>query len=187
MLVANGATYCVGSATRIVNGATPNEALWMQVPGYPLCAGTVAPVVTPALLASTFWGQVTLPAPRPKVGPGRAIVGRDTFLEGAVDLRPTYTRATPLGSLTLSVTGTLHVTWGDGAATTAAPGESGGPYPGGAVRHVYTRRGTVTVGVEATWTATWSLAGQGGTLTGLTTDGALPNLPVEEIQAVATG
>lgn len=121
------------------------------------------------------------PAPKPYIAPGKAITGLRAFLEPRSPTTVSDVRPTPLGDIQLSATGVYYVHWGD--TRTGPHAGPGGPWPNGNISHVYTDRGTYDVKVTMTWTVRWQLAGAGGTLN-LTTEGALPDFPVEQVQAV---
>ncbi|MGH9067039.1 MAG: hypothetical protein ACRD0J_06075 [Acidimicrobiales bacterium] len=156
-------------------------------------AGGAAPppgarvVVPPALIAATYWqahGQNLLPRPRPEVAPGYALTGERAYMETGAPLTATFTDATPAGTLTITASGALYVDWGDGGGWTGPFRFPGRPWPGGRITHVYTQVGTYAVVVQERWTATWSLAGQGGGLAGLATEGSLPAFPARQLQSV---
>lgn len=88
-----------------------------------------------------------------------------------------------LGPLSITATSSYTVNWGDGT-TTGPHSTSGGNYPDGDITHVYRDAETVDITVTQSWTAQWSLAGQSGTITGLSSSGDLPNFVVREVQAV---
>jgi len=98
-------------------------------------------------------------------------------------MKPGFTHQTPLGPLRVNVVGTPTVKWGDGNVTRGARGYAGGPYPHGRLTHQYIDRCVGTLEVTISWTATWSLAGDSGSMANLTTTASLP-LRTEEIQAV---
>lgn len=50
--------------------------------------------------------------------------------------------------------------------------------------HIYADKGSVDITVTQMWTATWSLAGQSGTLDGATTSGAIDDFQLRELEAV---
>jgi hypothetical protein len=152
----------------------------------PPCAGADLGRVRPVSLASEAWIRTPLAPPKPTLSPAEPVTGRDAYLAVGTLLRPTFTHATPLGTLTITAIGQPTVAWGDGATTTAAVGDAGGPHPTGDIRHVYERRGPVHATVTVTWRATWSLAGEGGNLPALRTFAAF-DTTVREIQAVVTG
>ncbi len=164
------------------------EERWQQLSGtYPLCPGVTraarptAP--TAGDLATTFWGEIPLPKPEPRIEPGYAITGKRAFLETGGVVHQPFTRDTPLGTLTLAATGRFTVDWGDGTVT--GPHDFvGEPWPDGRITHVYERTATVTVTVTEEWTATWQLAGQSGTLDALRTEAVIAEFPIHEIQAV---
>ena len=75
--------------------------------------------------------------------------------------------------------------WGDGHWSRGVR-SSGGPWPHGNVRHVYTVAGTYTVRVFENWAGTWSVAGgPAGTVEGtLQSEGRIEAFPVNQLQAV---
>jgi hypothetical protein len=101
----------------------------------------------------------------------------------------TYTTNTVLGPLRLSAHGTYWVKWNDPTASTGWAGpytQEGQPYPTGTITHTYDGVGTYAVTVRETWTATWVLGPAHGVLAGLATQATIPNLNVQQIQAVIT-
>ena len=124
-----------------------------------------------------------LPVPNPSLNPTNPITGLDAYLSLQADLRPSFTHQTPLGPLTVSAVGTPTIMWGDGSVTKGAKGYAGEPYPKGKLIHQYTDRCVGTLEVRVAWTASWSLAGDSGSLSGITTSARMP-LQTEEIQAV---
>lgn len=182
---------CVDTATRTfpsqaeaTNFELAQEQRWRTLlEQYPPCPNAALPQVSPATLASVFWGEVLLPHPAPKIEPGWAMTGRLAYLETQAPLTQTFTRDTPLGPLAITATGEFLVDWGDG--TTTGPHKyAGEPWPDGRITHGYTRTGTVNVVVTERWQASWQLAGETGTLTALSTEGRLDGFVVREVQAV---
>ncbi len=139
----------------------------------------------PSTLATEFWRATPLPAPKPALNPTNPITGLDAYLSLRADLRPAITHQTPLGPLTVTAVGTPTIRWGDGHVTTGPRGYAGAPYPDGKLVHQYIDRCVGTLVVTVAWTARWSLGGDSGSLSGLTTTAQLP-LRTEEIQAVIT-
>lgn len=132
------------------------------------------------------WRSVVRPPPPTplRVAPGKAATGLLAYLEIGGDPAPTETLDNPIGpDVVITMTPRYVVRWGDGATTTTT--SQGGPYPSGDVTHTYLDEGTVTITVEAYWTATWRAGGAGGELPELAepTSAAL-DLPVEQYQAV---
>ncbi len=119
------------------------------------------------------------------LNPTNPITGLDAYLSLRADLRPAITHQTPLGPLTVTAVGTPTIRWGDGHVTTGPRGYAGAPYPDGKLVHQYIDRCVGTLVVTVAWTARWSLGGDSGSLSGLTTTAQLP-LRTEEIQAVIT-
>ena len=157
--------------------ATPAQAA-APTPGAP-----AQPAPTPAELAVQFWRELPLPSPQPHIAPGRAITGKTAYLETRGQTRRVFGQDTPLGRLELTATGTYYVDWGDG--TTTGPHDTeGGPWPDGKITHTYVDVGRYDVVVTERWSATWTLGGAGGDLSGLRTTGRIEDFPVEQVQAV---
>lgn len=126
-----------------------------------------------------------LGSPVPRIQPGRAIAGKTAYLEVGGPGQRDFTIADPLGGpgAQIHATPTYRIDWGDGTVTETS--SNGGPWPHGDVTHTYQRTGRYDVLVTARWTARWSgAAGEGGDLTGLTTEGRISRFLVTEIQAV---
>jgi hypothetical protein len=131
-----------------------------------------------------FWETVVLPRPEPRIQPGKAITGKDAYLEIGGERARAYTITNPLGGppIVIEATAQYVVDWGDGTTTTTA--SQGGPWPDGDVTHVWTTAGRYDVVVAQQWSATWSAGPAGGALRGLETFGRLDGFPVIEVQAV---
>jgi len=129
------------------------------------------------------WQQASLPTPNPKIAPGRAIVGKDAFLETRGQLHFAHRESTPLGELRIDAVGRYDVDWGDGERSGPFSIE-GRPWPDGEIKHAYQRAGTYDVIITERWTATWRLGGESGTLLGAQTSGRIDDFPAQEIQAV---
>jgi hypothetical protein len=141
------------------------------------------PPVTPQQIVEQTIVNVQLPQPRPNVDPGYAITGLRAYLETGNDTSHTFpTIDTVLGELSISATSTYTVDWGDGS-TTGPHSSAGGKYPDGDISHVYRDVGIVDITVTQHWTASWSLAGQSGTITGLRSSGVIDDFVVREVQA----
>lgn len=149
----------------------------------PQAPSPAAAAPAPSTFATEFWRVTPLPVPKPSLNPTNPITGLDAFLSLSADLRPTRTQDTPIGPLTVRAVGTPTIRWGDGSVTTGPAGHAGAPYPHGKLIHQYIDRCVGTLEVTVSWTATWRLAGDSGSLSGLTTSARLP-LRTEEIQAV---
>jgi hypothetical protein len=162
-------------------------------PAQPAAAGTApplvaAPAVSPAQLAEAFWYTIHLPVPKPASSPDYATTGKPTYLSaGDTADPPSWTRATLLGTLTITAHGSYTVNWGDGSPPTGPYTNPGGPFPTGTMTHTYDDVGTVTIAVAEQWTATWTIGAAHGVLIDLRTSGTLPDFPVRQIQAVITG
>ncbi len=150
---------------------------------YPLCPSNGAEAVDPVVIAIRAWQHIPLPKPRPHIAPGWAITGKPAYLETQGELRHTYTTDTPLGPLTLEARGRYYVDWGDGTRDGPYTVE-GRPWPDGEITHRYIHVGRYDVVVTEEWTADWRVAGFGGQLGGMQTEGRIPDLRVEQIQVV---
>lgn len=150
--------------------------------GVPWCPG-FAPII-PAAWVQDWWRARVLPRPIPAIQPGEMLVGLDAYLEAHMPVGLSWLDpATPFGALTVDATCSIVVEWGDGSAT--GPFDSAGsPWPSGAVTHAYERSGAYRVVVTATWSATWTLGGQRGSLPPVTTTGTIDDFPVRAVQAV---
>ncbi|MGH9281365.1 MAG: hypothetical protein ACRD0S_00345 [Acidimicrobiales bacterium] len=93
---------------------------------------------------------------------------------------------TPIGTLEVSLRATsFEVDWGDGTGADQGPFTAPGqPWPDGKARHTYTDVERYDVTVTQSWDADWRLAGQAGTLRGLTSVGTLTDFEVRQLQAV---
>jgi hypothetical protein len=91
-----------------------------------------------------------LPKPEPKIQPGRAITGKEAFLElgdGTGSQTISLTDPVGAGDVRIEATPKYTVDWGDG--TTTETSSAGGPWPKGDVRHVYEKIGHYDVVVTA--------------------------------------
>lgn len=189
-------SYCVAFTETILpaplnpaDGQNAGAVSIFLIGVYGLCPGAPVPpalAVNPAVLAAQFWQTIPLPVPKPTIPPGYAITGKPAYLvtDGTVD-PPSWTNATPLGPLTVTAHGTYRVDWGDGSTTGPFSAE-GQPYPQGSIVHTYDVAGTATVTVTEQWTATWTLGAAGGALQQLQTQAAIPDLRIQQLQAVLT-
>jgi hypothetical protein len=164
-----------------------NYAACVPAPGTPAAPQVAALAVPPSVLAVNFWDTIPLPVPKPSIPPGYAITGKPAYLvtDGTVAPAP-FTTETPLGLLSVSARGAYTVEWGDGVVSGPFSSE-GLAYPDGNISHTYDNVGTVTVTVDETWTATWTLGGASGTLDQLETRATIPGFPVRQLQAVLIG
>lgn len=158
---------------------------------YPMCApyrgGPGPSVAPPGALAATWWqtqGEDRLARPEPWISPGYALAGQPGFLEARMSLAEDFANQTPLGTLLVLAKAELEVDWGDGSGWQGPYDTPGGAWPSGTVTHVWDTVGSYDVTVLARWKASWSLAGQGGHLTGLSTEGSLAGFQVRQLVAV---
>jgi hypothetical protein len=192
-----GGAVCLTYTTDLA-AVTPAERAYIEVTihnlgvDYPACppaapGAAAPPPPNPAVVAQDFWNTTPLPVPQPTIPPGWAITGKPAYLvTGGTLAPPTYTYATPLGTLTITAHGSYTVNWGDG--TTNGPFDTEGlPYPNGNIAHTYDNVGTVTVTLNEAWTATWTIGGNDGTLNQLQTQATIANFQIRQIQAVITG
>ena len=153
-------------------------------PGEPRRRAPVPPPLSPTEVVERTIVNVRLPRPRPSIDPGYAVTGMKAYLETGNSTTHTFEPInTVLGPLSITATSTYTVKWGDGE-TSGPHNNSGGAYPNGRITHVYRHARTVDIVVTQNWTAQWSLAGQSGTIGGLSSSGTLPNFVVREVQAV---
>lgn len=151
---------------------------------YPACTPAAgATSQSPAQIAALAWQRAPLPTPSPTIAPGRAIVGKQAFLETGGQLHFSHRESTPIGELRIEATGRYYVDWGDGERTGPHSVE-GKPWPDGEIKHDYQRAGRYDVVVTEQWTATWQLGSDGGNLPNGQTGGRIHNFPAQEIQAV---
>lgn len=125
-----------------------------------------------------------LPHPAPHIAPGYALTGNPGYLQTNAPVARTFTAATPVGTLTITAQGSFVVNWGDGSGWTGPYRTPGAPWPNGQITHVWENVGTYDVVAVESWTATWSLAGQTGTLTKLETSGSIPAFQVRQLESV---
>jgi hypothetical protein len=140
-------------------------------------------------LAEQFWQTIPLPKPNPTIPPGYAITGKPAYLVTNGSLHPSpYTRATPLGQLVITATGSYDIDWGDSVPSSwAGPyGEEGQPWPDGQIFHTYDVAGTYNVVVRENWTASWVIGAAHGVLGDLHTEATIPAYQVKQLQAIIT-
>jgi hypothetical protein len=167
---------CYGPRPKPVEGQRPGQRPRRRAP--------VPPPLTPTEIVERTIVNVRLPSPDPNIDPGYAITGMKAYLETGNSTRHTFDAIpTVLGPLSITATSTYTVDWGDGT-TTGPHSSNGGKYPNGSITHVYRDAETLDITVTQNWSAQWSLAGQSGTIGGLSSSGALPNFVVREVQAV---
>lgn len=136
--------------------------------------------------------QVRMPAPQPHIAPGKALTGLPAYLElGGLPTTMDFRTDTPHGVLSgRAIATAVHVDWGEGTGAdvdtewVSADPTQAGPYPHGAITHVYTTTGKRQVHVVAEWRADWSLANRSGTVDGLVSQGTITDFPVQQLQAV---
>jgi hypothetical protein len=174
-------------ACQATPAATPTTAP-PAAPGAPAATPAAAPAPPPpSAIAASWWqvnGEDLLPRPAPYIAPGYALAGNPGYLQTNAPITQTFTASTPAGTLTITARGTFLVNWGDGTGWTGPYSTPGAPWPEGQITHVWEDVGTYDVVAVEYWTATWSLAGQGGTLTSLETYGSIPAFQVRQLEAV---
>lgn len=156
-------------------------------PSAPQAPAAPVQVVNPTTIAVNFWKTIPLPVPAPTVPPGYALAGRVAYLvTGGTTAPAPYEYNTPLGVLTVKATGQYLVNWGDSSVPAWSgpyPFEGLG-YPTGRITHVYEDSGSYTIALREEWSATWSLAGSTGTVTGLVTSATIHNFVVKQLQTI---
>lgn len=173
-----GMDFCRGSSERVTcYGPEPERPERRPNRNAP------PPPISPSEIVQRTIVEVQLPQPEPNVDPGYAVTGLRSYLETGNSTTHTFPPiATVLGPLSITATSTYTVDWGDGTVT-GPHASSGGKYPNGDITHVYQRTGVVDITVTQNWTASWSLAGQSGSITGLSSSGTLDDFAVNEVQA----
>jgi hypothetical protein len=168
-------------------GVATQLFLWQRA-DIPMCpdAEAPAPLPAPEVVAAEVVRRMELPVPRPRIEPGKMLVGLRAYLEtgGRTDFG--HVEDTPLGPIEVTAGAVVHVDWGDGTVT--GPHHStGGPHPTGDITHVYQDSGRYDIVVRYEWVADWAVGGATGTIdTGLTTTATLPAFEIEQRQAVIT-
>jgi hypothetical protein len=145
------------------------------------------PATAPSTIAATWWqvnGEDILPRPAPYIAPGYALTGNPGYLQANAPTNQSFTASTPAGTLSITAQGSFLVDWGDGSGWTGPYDTPGAPWPTGQITHVWEDVGNYDVVTAEYWTATWSLAGQTGTLSALETYGSIPTFQVRELEAV---
>ena len=190
-----GGSPCVTTGYRVLPtgvdpgfGATADRDFNDILAEYQPCPAAARPQAgsPPSVLAESFWQEVPLPNPRPRIAPGWAITGKASYLETSGSTSHSFTRDTPFGPMRVVATGAYYVDWGDGTRTGPHAGE-GRPWPDGRITHTYQDVGSYDVVVTERWTATWRVGGRTGQLTELRTVGRIESFRVEQIQAVVVG
>ena len=171
--------------------------------GNPMCPDAEIPAgTTPGLEAADLYRRIPLPAPAPYVQPGSLPVGLDAYLETGAAPTGTYgPDPTPFGDLYLELDADIYVDWDDpyddvdgeeGPYRVAIEGGGDrparpGPHPDGEITHLYQYDGFYEITVRYEWRATWSLGGDSGVLTGISTSGVYPAPGFEVFSRQAVG
>ena len=161
------------------------QAQWGSCPAAP--AAPAQQGLAPAAVAAQFWsneGQNPLLRPDPQIRPGYAVTGKTAYLETGGRTTQVFSDPTGAGVLQIQANGQFWVDWGDESGVQGPYDNAGAPYPDGTITHTWSDTGSYTVTVYETWSATWSLAGQSGTLAGLRTVGRINGFPVKELVSV---
>ncbi len=156
------------------------------------CPADPAAELPVAMVEELIAARVSEQLPRPVLSlpPGYAITGLRAYLVTGHELTfEPVTVPVDLGIVTLNVhlsaTGESTVDWGDGTVTTHRTGGTG--YPDGQVSHVYTRADIVDISMTDTWTVSYEAGPFVGTITAPLLPVTLPDVQVQERQAVRTG
>jgi hypothetical protein len=153
---------------------------------FPLCVGSAPLRPSPEVVVQMLWRErVPLPRPAPIIRPGRAITGRDAFIEMGDPTTGRWHFDVYDYSIDISATSVYDVDWGDGT-TSVGITSNGGPWPDGDVRHVWTTTCACDVVVTQRWSGRWTLDGTDrGVIPGvMRTRGELADFPVHQMQAV---
>ena len=189
-------TRCIRIVRRAYPDATTaatvedaQNVLWrISAQDYPLCSRTTAPGATPAAEAAAFWrvaGEDLLPRPAPRIAPGFMLAGKLAYLEANSVATAHFEHPTPLGLLVIDATSTLFVDWGDGTGLDGPHPGPGGPWPTGTITHSWSTAARYDVRVIQRWTATWRVGDTPASpLVGLSTEGAIEDFEVRQLQAV---
>lgn len=156
--------------------------LWARVlAGLPGCPGP-----EPSEVAFAFLREIIPPGPDPWIAPGYALTGKPSFVETRMPTSNPQRYDTPLGPLDVILRATtVAVDWGDGTGADEGPFPSPSkPWPDGKATHTFTVMGAYDVVVTQVWDADWRLAGQAGTVRGLTSVGRLDDFEARQLQAV---
>ena len=184
----NGPCVAFGPPQGMANERVMQSLGTISLPPCPPARQLPKPI-DPAALAVQFWKTIPLPTPEPSIPPGYAITGKPAYLvtHGQTSPGP-YVFNTPIGQLTIVPHGEYSVDWGDGSypAWTGPYASEGQPWPNGDITHTYDYVGSYNVAIDEGWTATWSLAGASGNLSGLRTTATITGFPVQQVQAVIT-
>jgi len=163
--------------------ASPMTTIWSAyVGGLPGCYPP-----SPRELAVAFVTTIPLPKPSPYIAPGYAITGLRAYLETRASEQERFSQLTPLGPLEVITTRTSYqVDWGDRTGMDEGPHPYPGlPWPTGRITHTYTDMGRYDVTVIEQWSASWTLGGESGRITGLQSAPArIDDFEVTQLQAV---
>ncbi|HET7489942.1 MAG TPA: hypothetical protein VFJ85_18595 [Acidimicrobiales bacterium] len=165
------------------------DTLWiLYMIDYATCPSLGPVPGVPAVAASDFWhdiGEDWLPTPKPHIAPGYMLAGKRAYLETNAPTTAHFDHETPLGMLVIDATSKVWVDWGDAGGHFEGPKDGpGAPWPDGKITHFWTDLGRYDIRVQQRWTATWTLAGEHGQLTGLSTEGRIDDFEVKELQAI---
>lgn len=161
------------------------RAQWL-VGRFPICPGANAELrPSAAVVALMMWQQRTpLSVPSGTIRPGRAITGKEAFLEIGGPSTGHWHFEVFGYSIDISAASTYDVDWGDGTSTTGITSR-GGPWPDGDIRHVWTTTCSCTITITQRWYGTWTIGDGGRPIPGvMVTRGTIRDFPVGQIQAV---
>jgi hypothetical protein len=152
---------------------------------YQLCPGVARPPKGPRTIAREVIESFLPPPPQPEIDPGFAITGKLAYLETKGNLRPPpETRATDLGPIRVTFTGTYAVDWGDGTPLERYQVE-GRPWPAGTITHTYVDARIYDVVVAIEWRADWQIGPlQDRIIDGLRSESRLDDFEARQLQAV---
>ncbi|TAN26574.1 MAG: hypothetical protein EPN30_04350 [Actinomycetota bacterium] len=163
---------------------------WSSLAGtYPNCTyasqeSSAKAHLTPVQEVTNYWDdtvQNELPVPQFTVPPGFALTGLPAFLTANCNTSISFYDTTPIGTADIQATGELWVKWDSNDGWSGPYSSCGLPWPNGTISHVYENKGSATVSIKETWSASWTLAGASGTLSGLFTSPGSLTLPISSI------
>ena len=173
------------------------QILWSRLlPHYQLCTSSTSTTSISSYLAD-LWSNTYmhyLSAPTFEIPPGFGVVGVPSYVVTRFPFVQTFSNATPYGELIISARASLDLTitqqssystHGSMTPSTFGPFVSSGyPWPIGGVAIHWNSPGTYSVNASLLWTAKWSLDGQSGLFSPVTTSFSVPIFQVESLQAL---
>ncbi len=173
------------------------QTLWSRLLArYQLCtSSSSAPSLSSYLTA--LWSKIYmhyLSPPTFVIPPGLGVVGVPSYVVTQFPLLQTFSDATPYGELVISASASIELTVtiqstydqqrSIGSQTLGPFTSPGYPWPTGGIVIDWSDPGTYTVAATLLWNARWSLDGQSGLFSPVTTSYEVPRFQVESLQAL---